>query len=160
MAAILNSFYDGEDRDKRIQILGGALQHEWTIIEPLTVTVGVRYENVEVHVSNSSSYPIEGYGRMDKEETGVGIMPKSSMTYDLNHMADFLRDTTVIFALSRIWHAPDYHGTYDPQGCRPVHGLTPSTVSVTDLILSRRHFNDLYMKVGYSLRGHQWIFCI
>jgi outer membrane cobalamin receptor len=45
--------YDGEDKVRRIRIRGGGLQHRWQIVPRLTLTGGLRYEDVNIWVSNS-----------------------------------------------------------------------------------------------------------
>lgn len=146
LAYDLEQLYDGEEKDKRVEIQGGALQHEWKIISPLTLTLGMRYEHVLVNVSNSV---ITGKGEWI-ERKWDGYIPKSILTYDMDDIADFFRDTTVIAAVSRIWHAPDYHGLYNPQGRPTGAWLKPEEGTGYDFIFSRRVFYDLYMKAGYS----------
>ncbi len=149
LAFDFEQLFDGEDRDERVRLLAGAVQQEWKIIEPLTLTLGLRYEHVMVNVSNSSSYPIAGEDEWITRNWD-GILPKSVLTYDMDDLADAMRDTTVILAVSRIWHAPDYHGTYNPQGAPAGAWIDPEDGIGSDLILSRRLFADFYMKAGYS----------
>jgi iron complex outermembrane receptor protein len=137
------------DKTKRVEIHGGALQHEWIIAEPLTLTLGLRYEHVWINISNDSTYPIAGEGEWI-EKTWDGIMPKSSLQYDMDQIGEAFRDTSIIAAVSRIWHAPDSHGQYNPQGKPAGYWLVPETGMGYDLIVSRRLFSDFYMKAGYS----------
>jgi iron complex outermembrane receptor protein len=145
----MEQLFDGDDRDKRVEVHGGALQHEWIIIDPLTLTLGMRYEHVWINVSNASTNPIAGQGDWI-EKNWQGFMPKSALEYDMDNLAEFLRDTSLILAASRIWHAPDSHGLYDPQGKPTGYWLKPETGMGYDLIFSRRLFGDFYMKAGYS----------
>ncbi|KIX12983.1 TonB-dependent receptor [Dethiosulfatarculus sandiegensis] len=139
----------GEDRDdkhKRYQIYGSGLQHEWTIIPRLKLTLGLRYEHVNIWVSNNY-ITTEGPWI---ERNWDGIIPKSFLTYEMDDVAPWLRDTSLSLGVSRIWHAPDAHGIYNPQG-RPTGAyLDPEHGVGIDAILQRRLFSSVQMRLNYS----------
>ncbi|MFO8085041.1 MAG: TonB-dependent receptor plug domain-containing protein [Desulfobacterales bacterium] len=139
--------YDGEDKDRRIRIRGGGLQHEWKIIPRLTLTGGLRYENVDIWVSNPEYITGRPYWI---ERSWNEWLPKSFLTYELDDLASALRDTSLSVGVSRIWRAPDYHGDYNPQGRPAGAWLDPEHGVGCDAVLSRRLWRDIHMKLAYS----------
>lgn len=136
---------DRDDKDKRLRILGAGLQHEWTIIPRLKLTLGLRYEHVNIWVSNSY-ITTEGPWI---ERDWSGLMPKSFLTYEMDDLAAWLRDTSISVGVSRIWHAPDYHGVYNPQGRPSGAYLDPEQGVGMDAILQRRLLGNIQMKLNY-----------
>ncbi len=139
--------YDGEDKDRRIRIRGGGLQHEWKIIPRLTLTGGLRYENVDIWVSNPERITGRPYWI---ERSWSEWLPKSFLTYELDDLASMFRDTSISMGISRIWRAPDYHGDYNPQGRPAGAWLEPEHGTGYDTVLSRRLWRDIQMKLAYS----------
>lgn len=141
------------DDKKRIEALAGFGQHEWSILEDLTMTAGLRYEDDTIWVSNHSSSSgtiyITGRG-MWIERNYSEWVPKSFITYDLDDHATWLRDTSVSAGVSKIWRAPDYHGDYNPQGRPTGAWLDPEHGIGYDAVLNRRLFGDVQMKLNYS----------
>lgn len=63
----------------------------------------------------------------------------------------WLRDTSLSAGVSKIWHAPDTHGTYNAQG-RPLgETIRPESGMGYDLILQRRLWRDITLQIDYSL---------
>lgn len=136
---------DRDDKNKRYRIFGAGLQHEWTIIPRLKLVLGLRYEHDTIWVSNSH---ITTEGEWI-ERNFDGIMPKSFLTYEMDDLAAWLRDTSISVGVSRIWHAPDSHSYYNPQG-RPTGAyLDPEQGVGVDAILQRRLLGNIQMKLNY-----------
>ena len=139
--------YPGWDDRKRVETHGGALEHEWKLIPSLALTLGVRYEHTKVWMMNYMPEPVAGYGLVIPK-TYDGIAPKFVLHYDMNNIAPWLRDTSLMFGASRIWHAPDE--MYNWQR-RPIAIHTdPEEGMAYDLIFMRRLFNNFHMNLGYS----------
>jgi outer membrane receptor protein involved in Fe transport len=138
--------YDGEDKDRRIRIRGGGLQHQWQIVPRLSLTGGLRYEDVNIWVSNSGITGRPPWIERQWDEW----LPKSFLTYELDDLAVALRDTSLSFGVSRIWRAPDYHGDYNPQGRSAGAWLDPEHGVGVDTVFTRRLWNDIHMKLAYS----------
>lgn len=136
---------DRDDKDKRYRIFGAGLQHEWTIIPRLKLILGLRYEHDTIWVSNSH---IKSEGEWI-ERNFDGLMPKSFLIYEMDDLAAWLRDTTVSLGVSRIWHAPDSHSYYNPQGRPTGAWLDPEHGVGVDAILQRRLFSTVQMKIDY-----------
>ncbi len=122
----LEQCYDGdEDTDggpanKRIENIAGFAQHKWTIIEPLTLTAGVRFTDNTIWVDNTNddgydiTGPYEGQEKIKRDWSQW--LPKSFLTYKLDGISDMLKDTSISAGISKIWRSPDNHGDYNPQG--------------------------------------------
>jgi len=147
------SYPDPHDKKKRVEIKAGFLQHQWTIIPRLNLTAGLRYEDVDIWVTNYSSssgaHYITGMPDWIKRNWDEWI-PKSFLTYELDDISAVLRDTSVSLAVSKIWHAPDYHGDYNPQGKPTGAWLEPEHGVGYDFILARRLWNNVNLKMDYS----------
>ena len=138
---------------KRIETISGFAQHKWSIIPHLSLTGGLRFEDDTIWVSNHSSSSGEKYitGRGKWiERNWEEWIPKSFLTYELDGLAPSLRDTSLSAGVSKIWHAPDYHGDYNPQGKPTGAWLDPEHGMGYDLILKRRLIWDINMKVNYA----------
>ena len=107
--------------------------------------LGLRYEHDTIWVSNSY---IKSEGEWI-ERNFDGLMPKSFLTYEMDDLAAWLRDTTVSLGVSRIWHAPDSHSYYNPQGRPTGAWLDPEHGVGVDAILQRRLFSNVQMKLDY-----------
>ncbi|MCF7853937.1 MAG: TonB-dependent receptor [Candidatus Pacebacteria bacterium] len=141
------------DDKQRVDRRAGYIQDKWRITEALTLTAGLRYENTAITVSNWSQSSGAMYitGR-DKwiDRDWQQVIPKSFMTYDLAHLSDVLRDTSLSVGVSRIWHAPDFHGDYNPQGRPAGAWIEPEHGIGYDVVLARRLWRDIEMRLGYS----------
>ena len=149
----LEQLYDGTDDpdDKRIEILSGFAEHQWEISPRLTLTGGMRYEDVTVNVSNIRGNTTWITGRDQWiERNWSAWSPKSFLTYQLDDHAHWLRDTTVSAGVSRIWRAPDYHGDYNPQGRPAGAWLEPEKGVGYDAIVARRLTGDIGIQLNYS----------
>ncbi len=148
--------FDGDNndgnKDKRFELFGVGLQHQWKIFDRLTLTGGARYEDVSIWVGNLTDagvFYITGQPEWI-ERNWSNVLPKSFLTYELDDLASHLRDTSVSLGVSRIWRAPDYHGDYNPQGRPSGAWLDPEHGVGIDVILSRRLFGDINLKLDYS----------
>lgn len=140
---------DGIDDDKseRVNKKGAYLQHNWTILPSLEAQLGLRYEDVNIWVTNNGQ--IKGRDDIVEREWDQ-FMPKSFFTWKLDEQASWLRDTSLSVGISKIWRAPDYHGDYNPQGRPAGVYLEPEHGVGYDLVLNRRLWNDISIKLNYS----------
>ena len=143
--------YDGSggSKDDRVNKKGTFVQHQWDILPCLDLTLGLRHEDVKIWVSNNPATQIPNRGEWITREWNQ-LLPKSFVTWKLNEAADWLRDTALSAGVSKIWHAPDAHGDYNPQGRPAGAWLEPEHGMGYDLILTRRLFGDVNLKVDYS----------
>ncbi|WP_175530320.1 TonB-dependent receptor, FCYXU motif-type [Desulfobacula phenolica] len=139
--------------EKRIEIISGFAQHRWQIVPVLTLTAGMRYEDVSIKVDNycvgTGNMFITGKPRWIERNWNQWL-PKSFLTYELDNIAPGLRDTSVSLGVSKIWKAPDWHGDYNPRGMPAGAWMEPEHGMGYDLVLSRRVVNDIQMKVNYA----------
>jgi len=140
-----------EDKHQRINKKGGFLQHRWDIVPSLELTLGLRYEYVKIHVSNTANgvEHIAGRGQWIERDWNQ-FVPKSFLTYKMDELAPWLRDTSLSLGISKIWRAPDYHGDYNPQGRPAGAWLDPEHGVGYDLVFSRRLWRDISFKFNYS----------
>jgi len=141
------------EKKKRMDNRGGYLQHEWTIMPGLNLTAGLRYEDINVWVQNYNSTTGVNYitGRENWiERNWDQFVPKSFLTYELDDISEMLRDTSLSFGVSKIWHAPDYHGVYNGQGIPSGAWLEPEHGIAYDFVFTRRLWNDVNLKMGYA----------
>jgi outer membrane receptor protein involved in Fe transport len=140
---------DGVDNEKteRINKNGAFLQHRWAVLPSVDIRLGVRYEDVRIKVTNNGVIT----GREDIiERNWDEFVPKSFITWKMDQAAPWLRDTSLSLGVSKIWHAPDYHGTYNPQGRPAGAWLDPEHGMGYDLVLNRRLWRDVALKLDYS----------
>jgi iron complex outermembrane receptor protein len=78
------------------------------------------------------------------------FVPKSFLTYKMDDLASWLRDTSFSVGVSKIWRAPDYHGDYNPQGRPAGLFLEPEHGVGYDFVLNRRLWRDITFKIDYS----------
>ncbi len=142
---------DVRDYKHRVGLHAGALQHEARFFDSLILRAGLRYENVQINISNttSSGLYITGEGDWIKRSFN-GILPTSFLTYEMDKLHPFMRDTSLSTGISRIWHAPDYHGIYNPQGKPTGKWLDPEHGIAYDVVFRRRIINDITFKAQYS----------
>ena len=147
-----NSEWAHDDK-KRVETISGFAEHKWKILPHLSLTGGLRFEDDTIWVSNHSSSSggiyITGRGKWIERSWNEWI-PKSFLTYKLDGLAPSLRDTSLSMGISKIWHAPDYHGDYNPQGKPTGAWLDPEHGVGLDLIFKRRLLGDINMKVNYA----------
>jgi iron complex outermembrane recepter protein len=127
----------------------GFIQDKWSIVPRLTLTGGLRYEYWDIWWSNrretALSYdPSAGdYIKKDYNE----LIPKMFLTYGLDDLSAMLRDTSVSLGVSKIWSPTSYcpHCSWG-SGIEldPVHGVG------YDLVLMRRLWNDINLKIDFS----------
>ncbi|MEZ4526439.1 MAG: TonB-dependent receptor [Desulfobacterales bacterium] len=136
-----------DEKTKRIEKKGGFLQHKWGILPSLDARLGLRYEDVGITVTNFGVIT----GREDLiDRDWDEIIPKSFLTWKMDQMASWLQDTSLSLGVSKIWRAPDYHGDYNPQGRPAGAWLEPEHGIGYDLVLNRRIWRDIGLKVNYA----------
>lgn len=140
------------DKKKRVDSRGWYLQDEWAITQGLSLTVGLRYEDVNIWVQNYLSTGETYITGRDKwiERNWDEFVPKSFLTYELDDISETLRDTSLSLGVSKIWRAPDYHGQYNGQGIPSGAWLDPEHGIAYDLVFTRRLWNDVNLKAGYA----------
>ncbi|MBT8340715.1 MAG: TonB-dependent receptor [Desulfatitalea sp.] len=140
-----------DEKTERINKKGGYLQHRWKLLDSLDLTLGLRYEKVNIWVSNEAKGKLwnSTLGRYIERDWDQFI-PKSFVTWKMDRMADWLRDSALSLGVSKIWRAPDYHGDYNPQGKPAGAFLEPEHGMGYDLIFDRRLFNDIDFSVDFS----------
>lgn len=144
-----DGYYDDEERFRNWGLFA---EHAWRITPRLELTAGLRYEYLKAYVDN---YDRDGKayitGRDDWiERTWDQLIPKSFLTYELDDLASWLRDTSVSVGVSRIWRAPAYHGDVNPQGRPAGAWLDPEKGMGYDLVLQRRLWGDMQVKAAFS----------
>jgi outer membrane receptor protein involved in Fe transport len=140
---IAKMYDDGVNDFKTLRMnkQGYFLQHRWFIVPPLELKVGARYENMRFWYTDHS---------VPHEKHFDELMPKSFLTWKMDHVAPWLRDTSLSAGASKIWHAPDAHGTYNARG-RPLgETILPEDGMGYDLILQRRLWRDIAFQIDYS----------
>ena len=134
-------------KSERINKKGAYLQHDWTIIPSLSAQLGLRYEDVKIWVTNNGQ--IQGRDDIVEREWDQ-VVPKSFFTWKMDELASYLRDTSLSVGISKIWRAPDFHGDYNPQGKPAGVYLDPEHGMGYDLVLNRRLWNDISVKLNYA----------
>jgi iron complex outermembrane receptor protein len=151
----LARLYDNGSQDrsktKRVNKKGGYLQHQWGILPSVDTKLGLRYEDVNIRVSNMRSgvEHIPGRGEWIERDWDQ-LIPKSFTTWKMDVLAPWLRDTSLSLGVSKIWRAPDYHGDYNPQGRPAGAWLEPEHGIGYDLVFDRRLFRDITFKFNGS----------
>ena len=86
---------------------GWYLQDRWTIIPRLTLTAGLRYEDVSYWRDNwkykENKCYITGEDKWIRRNSNQWV-PKSFLTYELDDLSDVLRDTSMSLGVSKIWN--------------------------------------------------------
>lgn len=142
---------DDDSKTKRIGKKGAFLQHQWSIFPSLDLRLGLRYEDVKIWVDNWATDSTHISGRDPRISRNWNqLIPKSFVTWKMDDLAPWLRETSLSAGVSRIWHAPDYHGDYNPQGRPAGAWLDPEHGIGYDLVLIRRLWRDISLKANYS----------
>ncbi|MGX9366581.1 TonB-dependent receptor [Desulfoplanes sp. PS50] len=137
---------------KRIQTWAAFGEYGWDITESLNLRLGLRYESLKAWVNNYSSagtYYISGSDQWI-ERNWDQLIPKSYLTWNMDHLAPCMRDTSLALGVSRIWRAPDYHGELNPQGRPSGAWIDPEHGMGYDLVFQRRLWRDVQFKVDGS----------
>ena len=140
-----------DEKTERINKKGAFIQHRWSIFPSLDLRLGLRYEKVKIWVDNWATDAPHIPGREPKiDRDWDDLIPKSFITWKMDGLAPWLRETTLSAGVSRIWHAPDYHGDYNPQGRPAGAWLDPEHGMGYDLVFTRRLWRDISLKANYS----------
>ncbi len=159
----IEQFFDGFDTklgspaafddEKRVELKSCFAQHKWQIIPRLTLTAGLRYEQADIRIDNMSSSTgallITGKPRWI-ERSFDDVAPKSFLTYELDDMAEGLRDTAVSVGVSRIFRAPINFGDFNPRGMPAGAWVDPEHGIGYDFVFSRRLVKDIQLKINYA----------
>ena len=94
--------------EKMDESYAGFIQDRWNIIPRLTLTAGLRYEDITIWWNNWSSSKGGYYNNpaIPKKNIKTGynqVLPKFFLTYELDDLSDALRDTSMSIGVSRIW---------------------------------------------------------
>lgn len=139
------------EKSERINKKGFYAQHQWAILPSLDLRLGARYEDVTIRVSNGSENAPHIPGLpLTIERNWSEPIPKSFLTWKMDEVSPWLRDTSLSAGISKIWHAPDYHGDYNPQGRPTGVWLEPEHGMGYDLVFMRRLWRDIALKGNYS----------
>ena len=140
-----------DEKDERISKKGFYVQHQWAILPSVDLRLGARYEDVTIWVDNWDKDSTYIAGRDPViERNWSEVIPKSFLTWKMGEVAPWLRDTSLSVGLSKIWHAPDYHGDYNPQGKPTGAWLEPEQGIGYDLVFMRRLWKNIALKANYS----------
>lgn len=141
--------YDGTNKDKRVKKEAVYFQHQWNITAYLDTKLGLRHEDITIWVSNSQTSGIPNQGPWIERNWDKWV-PKSYTTWKMDPLAEWLRDTSLSLGISKIWHAPDSHGEYNPQGKPAGAWLEPEHGMGYDLVFNRRLWGDIQLMFDYS----------
>lgn len=149
LAQLYDNGIDEDTKTERIHKDGAYLQHQWGIVPSVDLRLGLRYEYVKIRVTNKGQNSIPGREELITRHWD-DVMPKSFVTWKMNDLATFLRDTSLSAGVSKIWRAPDYHGDYNPQGRPAGAWIEPEHGIGYDLVFNRRLTGDISLKLGYA----------
>ena len=128
------------------------LQDKWSIFPRLTLTAGLRYEDVTFWRGNLNTGTGEHFitGKGDWIERNQNqVVPKSFLTYELDDLSKGLRDTSISAGVSKIWNPMPFcyncgRDTPITAWVEPEHGIG------YDFIFTRRLWKDIRFKADYS----------
>ena len=142
-----------DDYKKRHESLFAFFQDKWAILPQLSLTAGLRYENnthcSSNYVPRTDEYYISGQG-LWVERSYTQWVPKSFLTYKLDHLAHSLRDTSVSAGISRIWRDPGPLWETQAYGIPNIGWLEPEHGIGYDFVFSRRLAGNIRMQLNYS----------
>jgi iron complex outermembrane receptor protein len=151
LALLYDNGLADDDKAERVNKKGLYVQHQWAILPDLDLRLGARYEDVSTTVSNGSAKSPHIPGReLEIERSWDDLIPKSFLTWKMDRLNPCLRDTSLSLGVSKIWHAPDYHGDYNPQGRPAGAWLEPEHGMGYDLVFMRRLWRNIDLKANYS----------
>jgi len=98
--------------DKIDESFGGYIQDKWKIFNRLTLIAGIRYEDIHIWWNNKN-YRTGKYANPSRpqeyiERTYCQFIPKSFITYELDDLSRYLRDTSISLGVSKIWTPKSY----------------------------------------------------
>jgi len=139
-----------------VETYAGFIQDQWTMVPRLTLTAGLRYEDITIGWNNwwdpSATYPQGAYKDPSHPEKSVErdyhqTVPKSLLTYQMDDLSPWLRDTSVSLGVSKIWTPRSYC-----EVCSWGSGveMDPAEGIGYDLIFSRRLWNDIFLNTDFS----------
>ena len=132
-----------------VRTVAGFIQDRWYITPHLSFTPGLRFEKVRILWSNLRG---TGYANPEIQKDYVernydDVMPKAFATYELDGLADFLRDTSVSVGLSRIWSP---RATCEVCTWGSGVEMDPTKGYGLDLIFQRRVWKEITVMLDFS----------
>lgn len=142
--------------EKIVETWAGYVQDRWQIIPRLSLMAGLRYEEVDIWWDNwwtpSSTYPDGAYKDPSHPSKHVKrnydqVAPKSFLTYQMDDLARWLRDTSISMGVSKIWTPRDYC-----EVCSWGSGVEvePTRGIGYDLVFSRRVCKNIFFNIDVS----------
>ncbi len=134
-----------------VRTVAGFIQDRWYITPRLSFTPGLRYEKIRI-LWNNENFRTGGYANPDIQAANVErnydkLMPKAFATYDLDGMADWLRDTSVSMGLSKVWTP---RATCEVCTWGSGVEMDPVKGYGLDLIFQRRVWEDITVMIDFS----------
>lgn len=139
-----------------VNTYAGFIQDQWEIIPSLSLTAGLRYEDISIWWDNwwtpSTKYPDGAYKDPSHPEESVRrdynqLVPKSLLTYKLDEISPSLKDTSISVGVSKIWTPRSYC-----EVCSWGSGveMDPAEGIGYDLIFSRKLWKNIFLNVDFS----------
>ncbi len=134
-----------------VETWAGYIQDQWNIFPSLTLTAGLRYEDIDIWWNNwdeeKGEIILPEHSSRYIKKTYHQLAPKSFLTYQMDGLARWLRDTSLSIGVSKIWTPRDYC-----EWCSwgsgvevdPTHGIG------YDLIFIRRLWRNICLNVDFS----------
>ena len=133
-----------------VETWAGYLQDQWAILPSLTLTTGLRYEDIDVwwdNWSDTTGYLDASHPTRQIKRNYSELVPKSFLTYQLDQWASWLRDTSLSLGVSKIWTPRDYCEVCSwGSGVEvdPTHGIG------YDVVINRRLWNNIFLNIDFS----------
>ena len=132
------------------------IQDKWDIMESLTWTAGLRYENTSIWWNNwwdpSATYPDGAYKDPSRPEKEVKrdynqVVPKSLLTWQMEQMSPSFKGLSLSLGVSKIWSPRSYC-----EVCSWGSGveMDPAEGMGYDLIFSGKLFKNIFFNVDFS----------
>ena len=140
---------EDRDGDGIVQTVSGFIQDKWYITDRFSLTPGLRYEKIRILWSNESGtgYANPAIPHEYVERNYDDVTPKAFATYELDGVADWLRDTSVSMGLSKVWTP---RATCEVCTWGSGVELDPTEGYGLDLIFQRRVWKDIIVMLDFS----------
>lgn len=134
-----------------VRTYAGYIQDRWRILPRLVFQPGLRYEKISIWWNNTAVSG-GGYANPDdpREYIPKGydeLMPKAFVTYELDDVAGFLRDTSVSVGISRVWTP---RATCEVCTWGSGVEMDPTEGYGVDVIFERRVWRNIVVMVDFS----------
>ena len=139
-----------------VETWAGYVQDRWAITSRLNLTAGLRYEDIDIWWDNwwepSATYPDGAYKdpshqSMHVKRNYTQFVSKSFLTYQLDDLASWLRDSSVSLGVSKMWTPRDYC-----EVCSWGSGveIDPTEGVGYDIVFNRRLWKNIFLNVDFS----------